>query len=344
MDSNISEEIVASLKKNKLVYVKAGDMGYSRIAKKNGFAYLDESGKEIRSEAILQRIKALVIPPAWTEVWICPKENGHIQVTGIDVKGRKQYRYHTSWQQFRNETKFDKLYQFGRKLKALRKQIQKDLRRKNIDKQKVTALALSVMENTFIRVGNAAYEKENGSYGLTTLKNRHIRFDHGIAVFKFVGKKGVKNLVQLKHRSLINLLKKVKDLPGQEIFQYYDADQNLHSLNSADVNQYLKEVMQEDFTCKDFRTWGGCVCALQYLLETSDETTGAKSLPALIDKVAERLGNTRTVCRKYYIHPQLLAHYESGDMNALFPAGNIKTDDLSAVEKAFLSFLKKMAA
>jgi len=344
MDNNISQEIIASLKKNKLVYVKAGDKGFSRVERKGTFIYLDTEGKEIRSEEILQRIKALVIPPAWTDVWICPKENGHIQVTGIDVKGRKQYRYHANWQKFRNETKFDKLYQFGRKLSALRKQIQKDLRRKNIDKQKVTALALSVMENTFIRVGNAAYEKENGSYGLTTLKNKHIRFDHGVAVFKFVGKKGVKNLVQLKHRSLINLLKKVKDLPGQEIFQYYDAEGNLHSLNSSDVNQYLKEVMQEDFTCKDFRTWGGCVCALQYLLEEPAETTASKSLPALIDKVAERLGNTRTVCRKYYIHPQLLQRYENGDIYQLFPAGNVKTDDLNAVEKAFLSFLKKMAA
>jgi DNA topoisomerase I len=344
MDNNISEEIIQSLRKNKLVYVTSEKKGFTRKEKNGQFIYLDTAGKEIKSEEVLHRIKALVIPPAWTDVWICPKENGHIQVTGLDAKGRKQYRYHTDWQKFRNETKFDKLYQFGKKLNNLRKQIQKDLRRKNIDKQKVTALALSVMENTFIRVGNAAYEKENGSYGLTTLKNRHIRFDHGIAIFKFVGKKGVKRMVQMRHRSLINLLKKVKDLPGQEIFQYYDADNNLHSLNSSDINHYLKEHMKEDFTCKDFRTWGGCVCALQHLLEDAGEQSSPKSLPALIDKVAERLGNTRTVCKKYYIHPQLLLRYENGEMSQLFPSGKVKTDDFNAVEKAFLNFLKKIAA
>lgn len=344
MDNNISEEIIQSLRKNKLVYVTSDAKGFTRREKNGKFIYLDLAGKEIRSEEILHRIRALVIPPAWTDVWICPKENGHIQVTGLDAKGRKQYRYHADWQKFRNETKFDKLYQFGKKLNNLRKQIQKDLHRKNIDKQKVIALALSVMENTFIRVGNAAYEKENGSYGLTTLKNRHIRFDHGIAIFKFVGKKGVKRMVQMRQRSLTNLLKKLKDLPGQEIFQYYDADKNLHSLNSADINHYLKEHMKEDFTCKDFRTWGGCVCALQHLLEEAEDTPAIKKLPLLIDKVAERLGNTRTVCKKYYIHPQLLLRYENGEMGQLFPAGSIKTDDFNAVEKAFLNFLKKIAA
>lgn len=344
MDNNINEELKQILKQNKLVYVLSDEPGYSRKMKNGHAAYLDVNGKEIKDVEIIKRIEALVIPPAWTSVWICARSNGHIQVTGMDIKGRKQYRYHNDWQKIRNETKFDKLYQFGKKLKTLRRQIQKDLKRKKVDKRKVTALALSVMENTFIRVGNAAYEKENGSYGLTTLKNRHLRIDHGVALFRFVGKKGVKRMVQLKQRSLINLLKKVRELPGQEIFQYYDADDKLHSLNSADINQYLRDTMNDDFTCKDFRTWGGCVCALQaFLADLNNIETPKKNLPALIDVVAERLGNTRTVCKKYYIHPGLVQHYENGEMENLFRLNSIQTDDFSAVEKAFLRYLKKTA-
>lgn len=323
------------IKNNDLIYISPGTKGYRRIKKKGKFIYSDQNGKTISAPAVISRINELVIPPAWKDVWICPSGKGHIQATGIDVKGRKQYLYHNLWKKLRNETKFDRLYFFGKKLGKLRKQLKKDLRRKNLDKEKVTALALSIMEATFIRSGNSTYEKENGSYGLTTLKNRHVRFSEKEAFFKFTGKKGVQSRIELKAKPLVGLLRKVKELPGQEIFQYYDKDQNLNSLNSADINHYLTEYMDESFTSKDFRTWAGCVCAIEYMLkEHPDANTKNANIIALIDRVAERLGNTRAVCRKYYIHPQLLDHYEKGTLD------QVLSHEQADPEKILRSFLK----
>jgi DNA topoisomerase-1 len=324
------------IRNSKLIYIRPGTKGYQREKKKGEFIYLDLNGKTIRSAAIINRIKNLVIPPAWKEVWICPSENGHIQATGLDTKGRKQYRYHNLWKKLRNETKFDRLYFFGKKLGKLRKQLKKDLRRRNLDKEKVTALALSIMEHTLIRSGNSEYEKENGSYGLTTLKNRHVRFRNGGVLFKFTGKKGISSQIKLKAKSLVRLLKRVKELPGQELFQYYDNDRNLNVLNSADINNYLTEFMDESFTCKDFRTWAGCVCAIEYMLKEDKENGGKENNPAaLVDQVANRLGNTRAVCRKYYIHPTLLDRYEAGTLD------EIRSPGLANPEKILRSFLKK---
>lgn len=323
-------------KNNSLIYISPGTKGYQRVKRNGKFIYLDLNGKVISSLTVINRIKDLAIPPAWEKVWICPSEKGHIQATGLDRKGRKQYRYHSLWKQLRNETKFDRLYYFGKKLENLRKQLKKDLRRGSLDKEKVTALALSVMETTLIRSGNSTYEKENGSYGLTTLKNRHVRFRESEAFFKFKGKKGVQTEVALKGGLLVQLLKKVKELPGQELFQYYDADRNLCSLNSADINGYLTRYMDESFTCKDFRTWAGCVCALEYILESKKgNSKRTNHLPALIDQVAKRLGNTRSVCRKYYIHPRLLEHYEKGTIDQVLSHAQTKP------EKILLAFLKK---
>lgn len=329
-----------------LIHTSTDQKGYARIKKKDKFIFLDTKGQEIQSEKTLKRIAALVLPPAWTDVWICSKSNGHLQATGIDDRGRKQYRYHKKWEEIRNETKFNQLYYFGKKLGKLRTQLSKDLRKRTLNKEKVTALALSIMEVTLLRVGNASYEKEYGSHGLTTLKNRHIKFEKGQAFFKFKGKKGVKHNVEMKGPSLVRLLKKVKELPGQEVFQYYDEHKELNSLDSSDINAYLKEHMEGNFTCKDFRTWAGCVSAIECMLQnTCDEdvtkTEMKKTTISVIDFVAGKLGNTRTVCKKYYIHPQLLSSFEHGELSSIIPISKSKTINSQSIEKAFLSFLKK---
>lgn len=327
-----------------LLYVVGQEEGYSRIKKGNHFIFLDCDKKEIEDKKRLERLKSLVIPPAWEQVWICKEPNGHLQVTGIDTRGRKQYRYHPQWEKIRNETKFDRLYYFGKKLKNLRSQLQKDLRQRKLNKSKVTALAISVMQDTLIRMGNKTYEQEYGSHGLTTLRNKHVRFESGMVLFKFKGKKGVLQQTKLRKKSLQKLLKKVKELPGQKLFQYYDEEGNLHSLSSSDLNDYLHQHMSEAFTAKDFRTWFGCITALQTILEIrekKEELQGKKLLIHVIDKVAERLGNTRTVCRKYYIHPQIISGLEEESIDQIFPFNKINYEDTEAVEKAFMKFLKK---
>lgn len=329
-----------------LRYVLAGSKGYKRIKKGNKFIYLDTEGREIRSPEILSHIAGLVLPPAWTDVWICPYPNGHLQATGYDVAGRKQYRYHSRWSKLRNENKFDRIYAFGKKLPGLRRQILKDIRRKTLQREKVSAIALNVMNETFIRAGNTAYEKEYGSYGLTTLKNKHVDIKSTGAFFKFKGKKGVPQQIRLKNASLARLLKNVKELPGQELFQYYDESGEIRKLDSGDINNYLKENMGEAFTCKDFRTWAGCMVALQLMAENgADAAADKKTAVAIIDGVAEKLGNTRAICRKYYIHPILLTAYEQGILNPLLATlRNYKDhhDHNQKAERALLRFLKAL--
>lgn len=327
-----------------LIYVNTSEEGYRRIRSGRGFSYEDEKGNPVNSKVILERINALVIPPAWEKVWICKEPNGHIQATGIDSKGRKQYKYHPKWQRIRNETKFDRLYYFGKKLKKFRQQLKKDLRRRKLDKTKVTALAVSVMQETFIRIGNKSYEQEYGSHGLTTLNNRHVTFEQGKVFFKFKGKKGVLRKTYLKNKALENALKKVKEIPGQKLFQFYDQDNKLHTLDSGDINDYLKEHLDDAFTGKDFRTWFGCITAIRNMIDmrqSGKELTTKKSLVEVIDQVAEKLGNTRAVCRKYYIHPELLALYEAGAIDQHFKFKRLDPDDHLSVEKAFLRFLKE---
>ncbi len=338
--------IISKTKTFGLVYFPSTKKGYTRIEKKGEFAYLDLDGKLIKDKKTLQRISALVIPPAWTKVWICPIASGHLQATGVDVKGRKQYRYHSKWSKVRNETKFNQLFYFGKNLNKLRTQLKKDLKRKYLDKNKVIALALTIMEETLIRVGNTTYEKEYGSYGLTTLKNKHIRFRQNHAFFKFKGKKGVQQLAEIKGKSLVNLLKKVKELPGHHVFQFYNEDQELQQLDSSDINDYLKTYMKGDFTCKDFRTWAGCISAIHCMMQNEFLEENSKSamqtqVVAIIDEVASRLGNTRAVCKKYYIHPKLLTHFESGNLDDIIRVSNKKTFSKADLEKAFLNFLKK---
>lgn len=229
----------AAARSMKLRYVRSTAKGYTRKKKGKDFIYLDTDGRIITDPAVIGHIKGLVLPPAWTDVWICPYPNGHLQATGYDVRGRKQYRYHSRWSQVRNEHKFEKLYAFGRKLPLLRKQILHDIRKKNLIREKVSAIALSIMNETFIRAGNTAYEKEYGSYGLTTLKNKHVDIRGSRAFFKFRGKKGVTHQITLKDASLARLLRNVRELPGQELFQYYDENGEIRKLDSGDINDYL---------------------------------------------------------------------------------------------------------
>jgi DNA topoisomerase I len=337
----------------RLRYVKAGLTGYNRVREGQSFYYTTADGEPIKDEETLKRIRGLVLPPAWENVWICPWENGHLQATGTDVKGRKQYRYHAHWMKMRNENKYERLYQFGQKLPLIRRRIKSDLREKTLNKEKVVAIALSVMEETLIRVGNSSYEKLYGSYGLTTLHNKHVKVNGHMALFQFKGKKGVMHKIELKHASLVRLIQKVKEIPGQELFQYYDENGEHRGIDSGEVNEYLKACTGDDFTCKDFRTWAGSVHALHLLAKLEPfgtQTECKQNIVSILDGVACKLGNTRTVCKKYYIHPQILQSYEEGLLEPFLrrirnqgsaPAGRI---DLHGDEKVFLSFIKKKIA
>lgn len=313
-----NSELVA-LKEIGLRYVSCTDKGYCRIKKGKTFHYLDAKGRPVTDEQTLKRIKALVLPPAWQEVWICTKANGHLQATGLDVRKRKQYRYHPGWVKLRSEKKFNNLLPFGVKLPMLRKQLAKDLRKKAFGKEKVCALAVAVMDKTSFRAGNKSYEKENGSYGLTTLRNKHVKqMSKSKLFFKFVGKKGVLQQTYLKEAGLVKLLLKVKEIPGQRIFQYYNEAGEVRGLDSGDINDYLKQAMQIDVSCKNFRTWNGCLLALASLLDHELAGTQAqrkKNSLLVIDEVAKRLGNTRTVTRSHYIHPRILSEYEDGALD-----------------------------
>jgi len=334
----------------KLRYVKAGLAGYHRERDGQSFHYTTAEGEPITDEETLKRVQGLVLPPAWENVWICPWENRHLQATGIDARGRKQYRYHAHWMKMRNEDKYERLYHFGEKLPLIRRRIKSDLQKKSLGKEKVIAIALSVMEETLIRVGNVSYEKMYGSYGLTTLHNKHVKIKGQKALFQFRGKKGVVHKIELRHSALARLLQKVKEIPGQDLFQYYDESGEHKGIDSGEVNEYLKTCAEDECTCKDFRTWAGSVHALHLLAELEPFASQAEckqNVIGIIEGVARKLGNTRTVCRKYYIHPQLLLSYEQGTLEPFLrrirnqrikPSGGV---GLHSEEKVFLSFLKK---
>ncbi|MFD2965951.1 DNA topoisomerase IB [Sphingobacterium bambusae] len=328
-------------------YVSCNDSGYCRLAEGKVFRYTDKNGNPVTNKRVLQRIQALVLPPAWTDVWICGHANGHLQATGIDVRGRKQYRYHAKWVTLRSEKKFHDLYAFGKQLPALRRQVQKDLRKRTLSLAKVCAIAVSVMEKTSFRAGNSYYEQENGSYGLTTLKNKHVqKLSSNRLFFKFVGKKGVIQETYFKEKALINMLLKVKELPGQRIFQYYDENNQVCALESGDINNYLKVSMGVAASCKNFRTWNGCILALKHLAQTAipeSATARKKTILATIDYVAAMLGNTRSVTRSHYIHPRILSDYEEGKLDRWIKNTASKQDKLTEkhLEKKLLTILKR---
>ena len=300
-----------------LRYVSDESPGIRRKRAGKGFTYLDPDGKVIRDTETLRRIKALVIPPAWTDVWICPSPRGHIQVTGRDEKGRKQYRYHEKWRQVRDETKFTRMIAFGQALPEIRERTQQDLASPKLTREKVLATIVQLLEKTLIRVGNEEYTRANKSYGLTTMRNRHVDVAGSHIKFQFKGKSGVRHTIDLNDRRLARVIERLQDLPGQEIFQYFDDEGAMRSISSDDVNNYLREITGEDFTAKDFRTWAGTVLASLALQEVElfDSATQAKkNVVRAIESVAERLGNTPSVCRKCYVHPAVIDSYLDGSM------------------------------
>lgn len=318
------------------------------MGKPGSFYYEDGKGHRLQNEVDLSRIHKLVIPPAWTEVWISPKKNGYLQAVGTDAAGRKQYKYHAEWVSRKSDHKYYRLLEFGKALPKARKQIAKDLKRKNFDQKKVLAICLQVIQHTFIRIGNETYKKTYGSYGLSTLKDQHFKQNGDRFTLSFIGKKGVKQDVVLTDKNLAKLIKKSKDIPGQELFQYYINEKEHRSVDSGMINDYIKEVTESDFTAKDFRTWGGTLEALRQLAsctECNPEMAKKKVIVEVLDCVASKLGNTRAVCKSSYVYPLLLETFENeGLQQYLKKINTAKPDSLTAIEndeKVLLAFLKK---
>ena len=296
-----------------LVYVNASQPGISRIKTEKGFTYI-ANGKKLKDKTVVQRINSLVIPPAWEDVWICTLDNGHLQATGLDVMKRKQYKYHPRWNSLRNQTKFYRLLEFGKALPAMRVQLDKDLALPGMPVEKVLALVVTLMGETNIRIGNNFYEKLYGSFGLTTLKDKHVVINGSEIKFVFKGKKGIDHDISIKNKKLSALVKKCRDIPGKELFQYYDEAGVRKPIDSGMVNNYIKQISGTDFSAKDFRTWSGTVNAFLALKELGAFETDIerkKKVVEALDMVAGRLGNTRTVCKKYYVHPVIISLYEN---------------------------------
>jgi len=324
-----------------LTYVDDRDPGITRRGKSpTTFEYRDADGKPVKDKATLERIRKLVIPPAWTDVWICPDANGHIQATGRDQKGRKQYRYHDDWRQVRDSHKYERMIAFGKALPKLRRRVEEDLAKRGLPREKVLAGVVALLEMTLIRVGNDEYAKQNKSYGLTTLQKRHVRLGGGKAVFEFRGKSGKVHKTGFANRRLVRLIRACQDLPGQRLFKYVDEDGQPQAVTSNDVNAYLREAMGEDFSAKDFRTWAGTLAAAQALTMQgpADSPTAAKQTITLCVKaVAGLLGNTPAVCRSSYIHPGVIEAFENGTLGETFGTS------AQAGEPALLRFLQAQA-
>jgi DNA topoisomerase-1 len=374
-----------------LVYVSDRKPGILRIKKGRGFSYVLNK-KTVSDREQLDRIRKLVIPPAWTEVWISADKRGHIQATGLDIRGRKQYRYHPLWNSLRSETKFHRLYEFGKVLPILRGQLEEDLRKKGLTQAKVLATVVSLMERTFIRVGNFEYEKANGSYGLTTFKNKHVSISGDTMIFSFTGKKGIHHDVTLRNKRLARIVAQCQDIPGKELFEYYDEEGSRKAVDSGMVNAYIKEGTGGDFSAKIFRTWAGSLHALEAFRDmgkargdegeargdegkasrdggkvrgdvgeargdegkTREEEGEAltateikRNINVVLDCVSGKLGNTRTVCRKYYVHPGLISLYEEGKLDRYLRELNKPETDggdnaaLTAEERVLMKILRQ---
>jgi DNA topoisomerase-1 len=303
-----------SAERTLLAYVNDQEQGIRRLAHGKGFSYVDEDGRTVKDEATLARIKALVIPPAWTNVWICPDPNGHIQAVGRDQKGRKQYRYHPDWRADRDARKYDRMAAFGRALPKLRKRVAADLARRGLPREKVLAAVVSLLELTLIRVGNDEYAKTNKSFGLTTMQKRHLKLASGGAVFEFKGKSGKMHKTGFRDRRLARIVAACQELRGQRLFQYVDEDGQRRAIESSDVNDYIRAACGEDFSAKDFRTWYGSLAALEALSTSptpATQTEAKRTLNTCVKAVAGLLGNTPAVCRAAYIHPKVLEAFET---------------------------------
>jgi DNA topoisomerase-1 len=312
-----ASQVIRQARKVGLRYTTDDRPGISRVSYHGGFRYLSARGKPIHSARTLARIRSLVIPPAWTDVWICPQPNGHLQASGRDARGRKQYRYHPRWREIRDATKFYRMLEFGAALPRIRRRVQRDLRRQHNDQVRVAALVVRLLETTGIRVGNEEYARQNHSFGLTTLRDRHVEIRGAEIQFHFRGKSGKEHHVAVNDRRLARLVKRCQDLPGQELFQYVDDQGRRRTVGSAEVNAYLRECSGQDFTAKDFRTWIGSVLAAQGLLregQANSKTQGKQILVKVVREVASELGNTAAVCRNCYIHPAILEAYAAGTL------------------------------
>lgn len=335
-----------------LRYVSDTMPGISRKRSGTGFTYRGPDGRTITDKKEVARIRSLAIPPAYTDVWICPSPNGHIQATGRDARGRKQYRYHPKWREIRDVTKFERMLEFSRVLPALRRQVEKDMAKPGLSREKVLATVVNLLECTGIRVGNDEYARANRSFGLTTLRDHHVEISGSKLRFQFRGKSGKVHDVVLTDRRLARIVARCQAIPGEILFQYEDENGVRQTVDSADVNAYLREITGQDFTAKDFRTWAGtllAVAALRELGPTPPSTREAKSVVLkAIDRVAEQLNNTRAVCRKYYVHPAVFDTYMAGTMLAALGNGNAKAAadaaaGLSGEERAVVRLLSRQA-
>jgi DNA topoisomerase-1 len=332
----------------RLLYVTDERPGIRRERCGRGFRYRSAGGGIIRDRHTLKRIESLVIPPAWDEVWICPQERGHLQVSGRDERGRKQYLYHPRWREVRDETKYGRLVQFARTLPGIRKQLKRDLARDGLCRERVLATVVRLLDLSLIRVGNDEYARDNNSYGLTTMRNRHVKVRGATIKFQFRGKSGREHIVEVEDKRIARIVRACQELPGQELFQYLDDDGARHTVDSGDVNDYLREITGEDFTAKDFRTWAGTVCVaaeLRRLGSVESEADAKRNLVAAIKATAQTLGNTVAVCRKSYIQPAVVAAYLDGTLlpklNGSNGSGPLKSlRGLLSDEGTVLRFLK----
>lgn len=298
-----------------LRYASDDKPGITRRARGASFVYRSPNGSPVRDKETLGRIRSLAIPPAWTEVWICPQENGHIQATGRDARRRKQYRYHPRWHEVRDENKYERVMAFGAALPRIRRRVNADLRKRGMSRDKVMATIMRLLETTLIRVGNDEYAQQNGSFGLTTLHNKHVKVRGGQITFEFKGKSGVLHQIDVREPKLAKLVRRCQELPGQDLFCYLDADGRVHDVTSDDVNAYLREIAGDDFSAKDFRTWAGTILAavaLREFEEFNSERQAKQYLLRAVESVARMLGNTPAVCRRCYVHPAVLDSYMSG--------------------------------
>lgn len=330
-----------------LTYVNDDMAGITRVRSGKGFSYRDAAGRTITDRAERKRLAALAVPPAYTDVWICPDPRGHIQATGRDAKGRKQYRYHPEFRDIRDGTKYDRMLDFARGLPKLRAQVDADMARRGLPADKVLATVVFLLENTMIRVGNATYAKQNKSHGLTTLRARHVTLDGNTVRFRFKGKSGKEWDLGLRDRRVARIIRAMQDIPGQHLFQYLDQDGTRHQVTSTEVNAYLHRVSGRQITAKDFRTWTGTVLAALALSEyekADSEAAAKRNIRDAIESVAATLGNTPTICRQCYVHPQIIDAYLADDLK-LDLRGQIDdtltTAALHPDEEQVLRFLKK---
>ena len=330
-----------------LRYVSDLSPGIRRKRAGRAFTYIASDDHTIRDRETIRRVKSLAIPPAWTDVWICADPRGHLQATGRDVRGRKQYRYHARWREIRDAVKYDRMLAFAQALPRIRRRSDEHLELPGVPREKVLATIVRLLEETRIRVGNEEYRKENGSFGLTTLRNRHVDVIGSEVRFTFRGKSGKHHRVELQDRRLARIIKRFLDLPGQELFQYLDENGEPRAVESADVNDYLREISGEEFTAKDFRTWSGTILAARFLREAAaepDTQAAKKELVRAIARVAEELGNTPAVCKKCYIHPAVIATYLAGGLEPVSEKEDEDPYKLSAEERDLLALLSAAAA